>query len=148
MTQTPSASDAFTTFGEMLKHLRKRARLTQRDLGITVGYSETYITRLEGGTRHPDPGAVKALLIDALGLSDEPELARRLIQLAEVAHEKSQDSSTDLIPPTRRASPICPPRSHRSLTVSTNWPQCVDGCCARMCGCSRWSARPASARPA
>jgi predicted ATPase len=95
MTQTSSASDAFTTFGEMLKHLRKRARLTQRDLGSAVGYSETYITRLEGGTRHPDPRAVKALFVDALHLSDEPELARRLIQLAEAAHEKSQDSSTE-----------------------------------------------------
>ena len=29
------------TFGEMLKFLRKRAHLTQRELGFAVGYSET-----------------------------------------------------------------------------------------------------------
>ena len=28
--------DSFTTFGELLKHLRKRARLTQMELGIAV----------------------------------------------------------------------------------------------------------------
>ena len=31
--------DSFATFGALLKHLRKRARLTLRELGIAVGYS-------------------------------------------------------------------------------------------------------------
>ncbi len=51
-----SAAPASTaTFGKTLKFLRKRAHLTQRDLGIAVGYSETHITRLENETRLPDP---------------------------------------------------------------------------------------------
>ncbi len=57
------------TFGEMLKFLRKRARLTQRELGFAVGYSETFITRLEGDTRRPDLVAVKSRFVDALGLA-------------------------------------------------------------------------------
>ena len=76
---------AINTFGELLKVLRRRARLTQRDLGAAVGYSESYITRLEGNSRLPDPGAILALFIDALKLQDEPQLARRLIELAEAA---------------------------------------------------------------
>lgn len=68
----------------MLKVLPRRARLTQRELGAAVGYSETYITRLEGDARLPDPAAVLALFVEALGLRDEPELARRLVELADV----------------------------------------------------------------
>lgn len=49
-----------TTFGDLLKFLRKRAGLTQRELGIAVGYAETQITRLEGNTRPPDPVVVRA----------------------------------------------------------------------------------------
>jgi hypothetical protein len=32
--------DSFTTFGEMLRYLRRRAQLTQRELGLAVGYSD------------------------------------------------------------------------------------------------------------
>jgi predicted ATPase len=92
--------DSFATFGELLRYLRKRARLTQKELGIAVGYSETYITRLEGNTRLPDPGAVRAVFVDALGLHDEPELVRRLVELARTAHGDSP--STGLVPAVPR----------------------------------------------
>ena len=42
-------------FGPRLGDAWRRAQLTQRELGAAVGYSETYITRLEGDTRQPDP---------------------------------------------------------------------------------------------
>lgn len=92
MDRLGSVSDslnAYSTFGQMLKALRRQARLTQRDLGIAVGYSETYITRLEGDSRQPDIGAVRGLFIEALGLEHQPELARRLVELAQVKHSKS-----------------------------------------------------------
>ena len=76
---TPASS---TTFGGTLKFLRKRAHLTQRELGIAVGYSETHITRLENESRQPDPIMVKARFVEALGLQREPQLAMQLVDLA------------------------------------------------------------------
>jgi ATP/maltotriose-dependent transcriptional regulator MalT len=70
------------TFGAMLKFLRRRARLTQMELGISVGYNEAHISRLENGQRQPDLAALAALFVPALDLQDEPELAARLLELA------------------------------------------------------------------
>ena len=89
---TPATS---ATFGELLKRLRKRAHLTQRDLGIAVGYSEAYITRLEGNTRLPDPVIVKVRFIDVLGLQQEPQLSQKLIDLAVRAHATVKNAKTN-----------------------------------------------------
>lgn len=70
------------TFGAMLKFLRRRARLTQMELGIAVGYDEAHLSRLETGQRLPDLASVAALFIPALDLQDEPDLASRLLELA------------------------------------------------------------------
>jgi helix-turn-helix protein len=48
------AASSFTDFGTLLRVLRHRARLTQRQLGIAVGYSEAQISRLEQGRRAGD----------------------------------------------------------------------------------------------
>jgi transcriptional regulator with XRE-family HTH domain len=55
----------FHTFGDLLKYLRRRERLTQLELSITVGYSEAQISRekINGGRISP---ALKALFIPAL----------------------------------------------------------------------------------
>lgn len=79
--------DTFTTFGELLRHLRLRARLTQRELGLAVGYTDAHITRLENGQRLPDPSVVRARFIEALNLHSEPELAERLLELAAIANQ-------------------------------------------------------------
>src|SRR6266542_4105242 len=81
---------SFTTFGEMLRVMRRRARLTQGELGIAVGYSGTFITRLESNLRTPDPSTVRARFVDALKLQDVPELARRLVELAYTSRQKSR----------------------------------------------------------
>ena len=46
--------EKFSTFGDLLKYLRKREELTQRELAIQVGYSDTQISRLEQNQRVPD----------------------------------------------------------------------------------------------
>ena len=74
-----------TTFGSLLKHLRRRARLTQRELGIAVGYSEAHVARLESGSRLPDLLTVRSLLVPALGLEKDASLAARLVELAEAS---------------------------------------------------------------
>lgn len=80
--------DSFATFGDLLRYLRRRARLTQLELSIAVGYSEGQISRLEKNQRLPDLTALKALFIPALHIEQEPELAARLLALAESARQE------------------------------------------------------------
>jgi tetratricopeptide (TPR) repeat protein len=82
----------------MLRVLRHRARLTQRELGLAVGYSEAQISRLEKGKRLPDPSVVAALFLPSLGLANEPELAARLHRLAETARTSSHPGPTAVGP--------------------------------------------------
>src|SRR5689334_20943312 len=76
---------SYATFGALLRYLRRRARLTQRELGIDVGYSEGHICHLECNARAPDLTALAALFVPVLELADEPETVTRLLQLAATA---------------------------------------------------------------
>lgn len=84
----------FLTFGAALKFLRKRARLTQDELGRAVGYSREQIARLENGSRLPDLTMLAALFVPALELQREPLLVTRLMELAAAARHES-DSASD-----------------------------------------------------
>ena len=83
-----SPSYSFTTFGEMLKYLRRRVHLTQLELAIAVGYGDAQISRLEKNLRLPDLAALKALFIPALQLEEEPQLASRFLELAQSARQE------------------------------------------------------------
>src|SRR5215208_2911914 len=76
------------TFGDLLKHLRRRERLTQLELSIAVGYSDAQITRLEKNQRRPDLSALKALFIPALHIENEPDLITRFLELAQSARQE------------------------------------------------------------
>ncbi|HTP07783.1 MAG TPA: tetratricopeptide repeat protein [Anaerolineae bacterium] len=91
------APDAFQSFGELLTYLRKRARLTQDELGRAVGYSRAQITRLEKNQRLPDPATVVALFIPALELDDRPELTKRLLELVTMARGSQRVTVTHTI---------------------------------------------------
>ena len=82
VTSTSIALDQFTTFGDLLKYLRRRAGLTQRELSIAVGYSDAQISRLEQNERLPDLATLTARFIPALHAEDQPEIAARLLELA------------------------------------------------------------------
>ena len=79
---------SFQSFGELLKYLRRRERLTQFELSIMVGYGEPQISRLEKNQRRPDLAALKALFIPALHLEDDPELMARFLDLASSARQE------------------------------------------------------------
>jgi predicted ATPase/DNA-binding XRE family transcriptional regulator len=79
------SSPQINTFGNLLRYLRKRARLTQRELAIAVGYSEAHISRLEGEERLPDLPTLAALFVPALGLEEEPDTVAWLLELAATA---------------------------------------------------------------
>lgn len=74
-----------STFGAALKYLRKRARLTQDELGRAVGYGREQIARLESGSRLPDLTVLAALFVPALGLQREPQIVAQLMELAGAA---------------------------------------------------------------
>ncbi|WP_235502407.1 helix-turn-helix domain-containing protein, partial [Kitasatospora sp. Root187] len=51
---TPAA-DSWRAFGDRLRHWRRRAGLTQAQLGTEIGYDHTAVSRLEHGTRRATP---------------------------------------------------------------------------------------------
>src|SRR5215510_6588536 len=74
--------EKFITFGDLLRFLRRRTGLTQMELSIAVGYSNTQISRLEQNERLPDIPTIEARFISALELADEPKAVARLLDLA------------------------------------------------------------------
>lgn len=88
VTSQPFTPDSFQTFGDLLKYLRRRERLTQLELSIAVGYSEAQIGRLEKNQRRPDITALKALFIPALDMENKPEWIARLLELAVSARQQ------------------------------------------------------------
>jgi len=73
--------ETFTSFGELLRFLRRRANLTQRELAVTVGYSESQISRLEKNERAPEEATLAARFFPALSIEDELPWATRLLEL-------------------------------------------------------------------
>jgi hypothetical protein len=97
-TRTPAVTpDQFTTFGDLLKFLRRRAGLTQRELSVAVGYSDAMISRLEQNQRLPDLATLTARFVPALGLEHDPPLADRLLALA-VAVRREDAPAAGLAP--------------------------------------------------
>src|ERR671924_2148226 len=74
--------EKFITFGDLLRFLRRRNGITQMELAIQVGYSNTQISRLEQNERLPDIPTIEARFVSALGLEDEPKALARLLDLA------------------------------------------------------------------
>jgi ATP/maltotriose-dependent transcriptional regulator MalT/DNA-binding XRE family transcriptional regulator len=87
----------YTTFGDLLKYLRRRARLTQDELSIAVGYSREQISRLEQNQRLPDLASVEALFVPALDLEGASSLAAQLIELAAAARGERPAQSSDSV---------------------------------------------------
>jgi predicted ATPase/DNA-binding XRE family transcriptional regulator len=82
------------SFASLLKRLRKRAGMTQRDLAAALNYSDSLISSLENAHRQPDLHAVIARFIPALGLQDDPTTATLLIECAAAARGDVPDSLT------------------------------------------------------
>ena len=91
------ALDQFTTFGDLLKYLRRRAGLTQRELSIAVNYSDAQISRLEQNERLPDLATLTARFLPALHAEDQPEVAKRLLELAVTV--RREDAPATGLPP-------------------------------------------------
>ena len=97
-TSIPSNTlEKFITFGDLLRFLRRRMGITQMELAIQVGYSNTQISRLEQNERLPDIPTIEARFVSALGLEEEPKAVARLLDLA--ANVRREDApATGLSP--------------------------------------------------
>ncbi|MCE7986039.1 MAG: NACHT domain-containing protein [Caldilinea sp. CFX5] len=73
------------SFGTLLRTLRKRVGMTQGDLAAAVGYSVAAISALEQERRLPAVEFVVQTLVPALALTDTPQLAKQLVELAAAA---------------------------------------------------------------
>lgn len=91
------ALERFTTFGDLLKYLRRCAGFTQRELSIAVGYSDTQISRLEQNERLPDLATLTARFLPVLHLDEQPTVAARLLELA--AAVRREDAPAAGLPP-------------------------------------------------
>ena len=85
-----STLEKFTTFGDLLRFLRRRTGMTQTELSIAVGYSTAQISRLEQNLRLPDIPTIQARFVSALDLEDESQALARLLELA--AHVRREDA--------------------------------------------------------
>jgi len=91
------AFERFTTFGDLLKFLRRRAGLTQRELSIAVGYSDAQISRLEQNERLPDVATISARFLPVLMLEDLPQVVERLLELGSAV--RREDAPASGLPP-------------------------------------------------
>ena len=97
-------------FGDLLKQLRKRAGMTQRDLAAALGYSDSLISGLEKAQRQPDVETVRSHFIPALGLQDDHAMAVRLLECAAAARGE------------RPAAPQPVPKAPPTHTIATSSP--------------------------
>ncbi|MBD0710879.1 MULTISPECIES: helix-turn-helix domain-containing protein [unclassified Streptomyces] len=61
MSDSARSGAPWEEFGRGLRSWRRRSGLTQRQLGLIVGYHHSQISRLEAGLREPPPGLVHRL---------------------------------------------------------------------------------------
>jgi class 3 adenylate cyclase len=95
-----STLEKFTTFGDLLRFLRRRAGITQMELAIATGYSDAQISRLEQNLRSPDTPTIGARFVSALGLEDEPKVVARLLELAATTRPQSKLATIGMLSPS------------------------------------------------
>ena len=105
---------SFSSFGDLLRYLRKRAELSQRELALHVGYHYSYMSRIENNEYVPDPAVLMSRFVPALRLEKEPAWTRRLLELATVG-EKGTVSETGIKPASPDPIPDSTTTEHDSL---------------------------------
>lgn len=87
------SSTSTATFGDLLRHLRRRAGLTQGELAARVGLSGAQLSRLEQNDRLPDLALIAESFTSALALHEEPHLLQHLLELAATARGERPPSA-------------------------------------------------------
>ncbi|HEU0294674.1 MAG TPA: tetratricopeptide repeat protein [Anaerolineales bacterium] len=101
---------SFGTFGELLRYLRERVELSQKELALQVGYHYSYMCRIEKNQRTPDLQTLMTRFIPALSLDDEPQWTARLLELAGRSKgDFTQKASLADLKPTSTSPPTALP---------------------------------------
>lgn len=100
---------SFTSFGELLRFLRERAELSQKELALEVGYHYSYMSRIEKNQRIPDPTTLMARFVPALYLDGEPEWTARLLELARGSGSKAALAASSALNSRAAAPPTALP---------------------------------------
>jgi predicted ATPase len=108
--------ESFSSFGELLRFLRERAELSQKQLALEVGYHYSYMSRIEKNQRIPDPTTLMARFVPALYLEGEPEWTARLLELAGGAGSKTASSP----PSAPNVRPTAPPTALPIFDLSSS----------------------------
>jgi predicted ATPase/transcriptional regulator with XRE-family HTH domain len=87
--------ETFQTLGELLRYLRARVRLSQRDLAAQVNYHYSTISRIEKNSHVPDLPTLMGRFVPALELEDKPEWIARLRELASPDQRLKPDLTPD-----------------------------------------------------
>ena len=99
--QPPAVAAAHSTFGDLLRHLRRQAYLTQRDLALATGYSIGQICRFEQNQYVPDLPTLTARFLPALVQASDTATAERLLTFARAARAAHREGQ-------RRPPPVLP----------------------------------------
>ncbi len=95
---SPSTYAAHSTFGDLLRHLRRQAYMTQRDLALATGYSIGQICRFEGNQCVPDLPTLTARFVPALIQASDTATAERLLALADTARATHREGQRRQLP--------------------------------------------------
>jgi predicted ATPase/transcriptional regulator with XRE-family HTH domain len=87
----PSVSATLPTFGDLLRHLRRQAYMTQRDLALATGYSIGQICRFEQNQCVPDLPTLTARFIPALVQAGDTATIERLLAFADTARAAQRE---------------------------------------------------------
>ncbi|MFF4378080.1 helix-turn-helix domain-containing protein [Kitasatospora sp. NPDC001547] len=104
---TGRGQDAWREFGARLRHWRRRAGLTQAQLGAGIGYDHTAVSRIEHGARRVTP-RIADRIDDLLGAGGELSAACQRAESAEL-HVPDALSPALLRPPLPGGEPAGAP---------------------------------------
>ncbi|MFE4393388.1 helix-turn-helix domain-containing protein [Streptomyces sp. CB02056] len=104
---TGRGQDAWREFGARLRHWRRRAGLTQAQLGAGIGYDHTAVSKIEHGARRVTP-RVADRIDDLLGAAGELSAACQRAENAELC-DPDAISPALLRPPLPGGAPSGPP---------------------------------------
>lgn len=85
-----STAVVHVTFGDLLRHLRRQAYMTQRDLALATGYSIGQICRFEQNQCVPDLSTLTARFLPTLIEVSDTVTRERLLSLADTARVARQ----------------------------------------------------------
>lgn len=92
------------TFGELLRHLRRKSGMTQEGLANRLGYSRSMIAALETDRRLPQVDEIHVNFAQALDLHDSRDQVERLVELLLVARPSLARTPQRTAPLTQRSA--------------------------------------------